>query len=220
MARDTTNVARSSTTEASSGSSASMDDSSSPCFLQSGDHLGLVLVTHTLSGSNFHSWIRAMTLALTAKNKLAFVDGSLFRPPSTDLLFQLGIDSDLKTRYSQANGPRIFQLNQQISSLCQGSLDITSYYTKLKSLYDELHDYLPLPRCTCDTLHEMTFRNDQDHVLQFLIGLYDSFYVARAQILLLDPLPSLAKVFSMILQEERRVNFQCHYRFLLFQILC
>ncbi|XP_061352088.1 uncharacterized protein LOC133297044 [Gastrolobium bilobum] len=128
---------------ASFGSSASMDDSSSLYFLQSGDHPGLILVSHTLSGSNFHSWRRAMVFALTAKNKLSFVDSSLLRPPSTDLLFPAWIrcnsmviswilnlvskeiaDSllyfsnayevwtDLATRFSQANGPRIFQLKQ------------------------------------------------------------------------------------------------------------
>ncbi|XP_061351052.1 uncharacterized protein LOC133296119 [Gastrolobium bilobum] len=221
--------------DASSGSSASMDDSSSLYFLQSGDHPGLILVSHTLSGSNFHSWRRAMLLALTAKNKLSFIDGSLLRPPPTDLLFSAWIrcnsmviswilnsvskdiaDSllyfsnayevwtDLATRFSQANGPRIFQLKQQISLLSQGPLDVSAYYTKLKALWDELHEYLPLPTCTCGALRQIALQREQDHVLQFLIGLTESFSSARAQILLLDPLPSLAKVFSLILQEERQ----------------
>ena len=43
----------------------------------------------------------------------------------------------------------------------------------------------------------------QERVLQFLMGLNDSFFTVRAQILLMDPLPSINKVFSLIIQEEK-----------------
>ncbi|XP_061348597.1 uncharacterized protein LOC133293976 [Gastrolobium bilobum] len=199
------------------GSSSSMDELSSPYYLQNGDHPGLILVSHSLTGSNFSSWHRALLLALTAKNKLVFIDGTIVRPPSTDLLFSswnrcnsmviswilnsvandiadnllyfstgYKVWNDLKTRYSQANGPRIFQLKQRISSLCQGSLDVNGYYSKLKSLWDELQDYILLPSCTCGALREIGASKEQDHIL------------------LLEPLSSLTKVFSMVLQEERQ----------------
>ncbi|XP_028246860.1 uncharacterized protein LOC114424208 [Glycine soja] len=41
---------------------------------------------------------------------------------------------DLKTRFSRENGPRIFQLKCQLMSLQQGTDDISTYYTKLKSI--------------------------------------------------------------------------------------
>ena len=44
----------------------------------------------------------------------------------------------------------------------------------------------------------------QDYIIKFLIGLNDSFSHIRSQILLQDPLPSINKVFSLILQEERQ----------------
>ena len=44
----------------------------------------------------------------------------------------------------------------------------------------------------------------QERVLQFLMGLNDSFSAVRAQILLTDPLPPINKVFSLIIQEERQ----------------
>ncbi|XP_061340934.1 uncharacterized protein LOC133287358 [Gastrolobium bilobum] len=168
---------------AATGTSSLMEDSSSPYFLHNSDHPGMILNPHLLSGSNFNSWHRGMPLALTAKNKLAFVDGSVPRPSSNDLLFPswnrcnsmviswiinsvtneiadsllyftnaFDVWSDLKTRFSQAHGPRIFQLKQMISSLFQGSLDVNNYYTKLKSLWDECHDYALLPHCTCGAL--------------------------------------------------------------------
>ncbi|XP_061358359.1 uncharacterized protein LOC133302570 [Gastrolobium bilobum] len=84
--RDFGNNRPPSTSDMSSGAS-SMEDTASPYSLQSSDHPGLVLVTHTLDGTNYSSWNRAMLLALTAKNKSAFIDGSLPRPSNSDLLF-------------------------------------------------------------------------------------------------------------------------------------
>ncbi|XP_061360732.1 uncharacterized protein LOC133304687 [Gastrolobium bilobum] len=161
-------------------SSTPMEDSASPYYLQNGDHSGLILVTHSLSGPNFNSWNRVMLIALTTNNKVCFVDGSLLRPEASELLFAAWnqcnsmvtswllnsvskeiVDSlmyfstaydlweDLRVRFHQANGPRIFQLKQQISSLHQGSLDVNTYYTKLKILWDELQDYSPNFNCTC-----------------------------------------------------------------------
>ena len=44
------------------------------------------------------------------------------------------------------------------------------------------------------------------HVFQFLMGLNDSYGTIIGQILLLEPFPSLSKVCSLILQEEKRRN--------------
>lgn len=45
------------------------------------------------------------------------------------------------------------------------------------------------------------------HVIRFLTGLYDNFPVVRSQILLMEPLPSMNIIFSMVLQHERQGNF-------------
>ncbi|XP_075492397.1 uncharacterized protein LOC142530447 [Primulina tabacum] len=64
-----------------------LEDSSSPFFLQNGDHPGLLLVSHQLTGSNYNTWSRSFSMALTAKNKLEFVDGDIIRPQVNDQLF-------------------------------------------------------------------------------------------------------------------------------------
>jgi hypothetical protein len=38
--------------------------------------------------------------------------------------------------------------------------------------------------------------------MQFLVGLKDQFSVVKTQILFIDPLPSLNKVYSLVIQEE------------------
>lgn len=58
----------------------------SPFLLHNADHPGLILVSHTLTGPNYNTWSRAMIMALNAKNKLGFVDGSIPMPHSTDPL--------------------------------------------------------------------------------------------------------------------------------------
>ena len=44
----------------------------------------------------------------------------------------------------------------------------------------------------------------QEYVMQFLMGLNESFAATRAQILMLDPLPLVVKVFNLVVQEERQ----------------
>jgi hypothetical protein len=56
------------------------EDSSSHYYLHHGDHPGLLLVPQPLTGENYNSWSRSMTMALSAKNKLMFIDGSLAKP--------------------------------------------------------------------------------------------------------------------------------------------
>jgi hypothetical protein len=50
---------------------------SSPYYLHSSDNSSLILVPEPLTSDNFHFWFRSMNMALTIKNKLGFVDGSI-----------------------------------------------------------------------------------------------------------------------------------------------
>jgi hypothetical protein len=45
---------------------------------------------------------------------------------------------------------------------------------------------------------------EQRCVMQFLMGLNESFAPVRGQILFMDPMPPINKVFSLIRQEERQ----------------
>ena len=56
---------------------ASKSDISNSYFTHHLDHPGLVLISKPLNGDNYSAWRRAMTLALNAKNKLGFVNGTI-----------------------------------------------------------------------------------------------------------------------------------------------
>ena len=111
-----------------------------PYTIYHSDSPSTVLVTPLLTGDNYGSWSRAVTMALRAKNKLGFVDGSFPIPKEKDdiphwercndlvgswilnsvspeirpsILYAetaAQIWTDLKDRFSQSNTPKIYQL--------------------------------------------------------------------------------------------------------------
>jgi len=48
----------------------------------------------------------------------------------------LKIWTDLRERFSQGNGPRIFNLQKELAELTQGDVSITDFFTQLKVLWD------------------------------------------------------------------------------------
>jgi hypothetical protein len=117
--------------------------------------------------------------------------------------------NDLRDRFSQHNGPRIFQIQKPISVMTQDDQSVSSYFTTLKSLWDELLIYRPLPichcgKCYCGVLKTLNEYHHQEYVLQFVMGLNESFSHVKGQILLMDPLPPIDKVFSLVVQHERQ----------------
>ena len=63
-------------------------DPTSAYYLHLHENLGVVLVYPQLSEQNYHSWSRNMRITLFSKNKLKFVDGSIFIPERRDPLFE------------------------------------------------------------------------------------------------------------------------------------
>ncbi|XP_030924704.1 uncharacterized protein LOC115951685 [Quercus lobata] len=100
---------------------------------------------------------------------------------------------ELQHRFSQGNGPQIFELRREVFS-SQEDLTINAYYTKFKGLWDELSEYR-----TCSCGHQA-----EECVMSFLMGLNDTYTTVRGQILLMDPIPSLSKVFSPLVQDEKQ----------------
>ena len=99
----------------------------------------------------------------------------------------------MQFRFSQGNGPRIFELRKEVSSLAQEDMSINAYYTKFKGIWDE---FIAYRNCICG--HQV-----EDCTMSFLMGLNDTYSAVRGQILLIDPIPPLSKVFSLLLQDER-----------------
>lgn len=56
---------------------------------------------------------------------------------------------DLKERFAQGDLVRISELMQEIYSLQHDSKTVTTVYSELKILWEELEIYMPIPNCTC-----------------------------------------------------------------------
>lgn len=64
-------------------------DINHPYFLSYADHPGLSLVTEVLNDQNYAHWSRSITIALLAKLKLGFIDGTQVKPADTSPHFAL-----------------------------------------------------------------------------------------------------------------------------------
>ncbi|XP_042983161.1 uncharacterized protein LOC122312582 [Carya illinoinensis] len=155
------------------------EDPNSHFFIHHSDNAHMVIVTPPLIGSNYLTWNRSFTLAISIKNKLGFLDGSvpildisdpLYVPwlRCNNLLIEIfnsiskEIDSNvmfvssakdvwekLKDRFSQPDNVWIYNLQQQLNSIVQGNLSVSEYFTQLNAIWEELNSYRPLPHCLC-----------------------------------------------------------------------
>ncbi|KAM3322877.1 hypothetical protein P3S67_004028 [Capsicum chacoense] len=114
---------------------------------------------------------------------------------------------ELNDRYDQTNGAKLYQVQREINELSQGSMDITNY-TKMKKLWEELSTLHAKTQCKCNCVcgaKEHLFKAEQDRrLVQFHMGLNEVYTVVRGNILMMNPLPSLAQAFSPLIQDERQ----------------
>lgn len=116
----------------------------------------------------------------------------------------------LKERFAQGDLIRISELQQEIYALKQDHRTVTKFYSELKILWEELDVYMPIPaftcrvRCSCEAMRSARKNHTLNYVIRFLTGLNDDFAVVKSQILLMDPIPTIYKVFSMVIQHERQ----------------
>ncbi|XP_072061934.1 uncharacterized protein [Arachis hypogaea] len=109
---------------------------SSPYYILPSENLGIPITNVILTGSNYSAWSKAMTNALTSKNKIEFIDGTILKPEK--------IDPDFKAW-------------------------------------------------------------EEDRVTKFLRGLGEQYSTVKSQVMLMDDLPSVNRILSMITQEERQL---------------
>ncbi|XP_073315865.1 uncharacterized protein [Primulina huaijiensis] len=205
-----------------------------PLFLHPSDAPGMTIVSEQLTGvENYGIWSRAMLIALRAKNKIAFIDGTCVRPVEGSVTLNQWercnalvlswimnsvlksifsgivyssdasvVWSDLKDQFDKVNGSRIFSIHREFGKLTQGNNTISVYFCKLKQLWDEYSSLVIMPSCECAAARKYVEHDQQHRLLQFLMGLNDSYMHVRSQILMMKPLPSVSQAFSLLSQEE------------------
>ena len=111
---------------------------------------------------------------------------------------------------------KISKFQQDMASIKQGDKSTTECFTRLCVLWDELKSYRPdpicacNPKCSCDTLSNVLERRKQDHVMQFLRGLNGQFSTIKSTILMMDPLPSIARFSHMQYNKKGKLTTIMH----------
>ncbi|XP_019430194.1 PREDICTED: uncharacterized protein LOC109337635, partial [Lupinus angustifolius] len=120
--------------------------------------------------------------------------------------------NDLKDRFSKCDHFRMSDLLQELHSVKQGDRDISNYFTDLKTVWEDLEALRSIPSCTCvikckcRMVKIIKEQRESEYVICFLKGLNDEFSTTRSQILLLEPLPSINKAFSLLQQQEMQLT--------------
>ncbi|GJZ89373.1 hypothetical protein Tco_0661155, partial [Tanacetum coccineum] len=134
----------------------------------------------------------SVMIAPNAKNKMKLVSGE-FREPT--------MESDLRAIWERNN-------DMLISWILNTNCSIEVYYDKLTCFWDE-YNALEAPFmctcvCNCNNGRINGERDQRKGLIQFLMGLDESYSNIRGQILLMQPLPSAAKAYTMVRQEEKQ----------------
>ncbi|KAG7536508.1 GAG-pre-integrase domain [Arabidopsis suecica] len=160
--------------------------------------------------SDFGSWSRCNDMVAT------WIMNSVSKKIGQSLLFiptAEGIWNSLLSRFKQEDAPRVYEIEQRLGSIQQGSLDVSAYYTELVTLWEEYRNYVELPVCTCGKcecnaagLWEKL--QHRSRVTKFMMGLNESYESTRRHILMLKPIPNIEDVFNMVTQDERQKNIK------------
>lgn len=187
-----------------------------------------------------------MTIALSGKNKLGFVDGSLTRPTQNATSSKawdrvnnvvmgwiIGVLDDsitksnlsyktareiwieLRERYGQSSNAQLFSLQEELNNLVEiPNMKIAEFFTKIKTLWDELDGLNPYPTCTCQAasscvydIAKKCFKMQQNNrVISFLMRLDKKYSQVRSNMLMMAELPTSAQAYRILLQEETHLD--------------
>ncbi|XP_072077827.1 uncharacterized protein [Arachis hypogaea] len=120
--------------------------------------------------------------------------------------------NDLKHRYSHGDVFRVGELKEEFYALKQGDLSVTSYFTKLKAIWEELENLHAILNCVacvsgCSCgLKIVRDHASEEYVVKFLRGLNEQYSTVKSQIMLMTPLPEINTVLVMLTQQERQLN--------------
>ncbi|KAI4346096.1 hypothetical protein L6164_013178 [Bauhinia variegata] len=85
-------------------------------------------------------------------------------------------------------------------------MSVSSYFTKLKGLWDERDTLCTFPICTCGSIKEVAAYLETQKTMKFLMGLNESYANIHNNALLQDPLPIVNKAYSLVLRHEKQAK--------------
>ncbi|XP_019228638.1 PREDICTED: uncharacterized protein LOC109209766 [Nicotiana attenuata] len=108
---------------------------------------------------------------------------------------------DINERFGQSNGSKFIHIQRKIGTISQGTSDIASYFTRLRSLWDEMSTAYVGPVCSCGVLPKFI---EELKLFWFLAGLNESYSTVKSNILMISPLPTVSRADSMLQHDEKQ----------------
>ncbi|XP_015170076.1 uncharacterized protein [Solanum tuberosum] len=199
-------------------SNTSVIDHNHPYHLHASDAPGMTIVNNPFDGKGYQGWKRCVLIALSAKNKLGFITGAQPIPADdspdlqawnrcNDMVTSWILNSLSKEIVDNVIYSRT--VRELWMSLEHRFGQSNGYFTKLKRLWDELDSLNTNVKCNCVCICEgkqkLQKSLEDERLMQFLMGLNDTYSQARGNILMINPLPDInLALFFVFLQDENQ----------------
>ena len=82
-------------------------------------------------------------------------------------------------------------------------MSVSSYYSKLRSIWESISKLKFAHSCTYNGIRTWHDYAQMEYAIHFLMGLNESYSSIRGQILSMDLFPSINRIFSLVVQEEK-----------------
>ncbi|GJR54394.1 ribonuclease H-like domain-containing protein [Tanacetum coccineum] len=155
-------------------------DWSNPLHLHPNDSVALTVVSVNLKGTeNYQVWSSFF--------------GQIFSKRARQVWEQL------KETYDRVDGSVTFSLHHKINTLSQNGSSIADYYHKLNALWKQFDALVELPSCTCHAANDFRKHNQVIKLMQFCMGLDDSYMKIRSSILSKETHPDVRSAYASYL---------------------
>lgn len=88
-----------------------------------------------------------------------------------------------------------------------------AYFTNLKRLWDELNGLRPMPICSYESSKDLSEIDNNDKMIQFLMGLNNIYDHVKYQILITEPLHDVNRAYAMVLSWKKKKKNICNVNY-------
>ncbi|KAL2924272.1 Retrovirus-related Pol polyprotein from transposon TNT 1-94 [Bienertia sinuspersici] len=159
------------------------------------------------SHKDYDAWLRCdylVTSWLLSSMSSDISENFVYVDSSQDLWFEIS------ERYGHYTGPQIYQLKKELNNLRQENMTLVAYFIRLKRFWDEIKSIRSFPTCSCGAIHSCTCNllkriadfEEEERLMQFLLGLNENFDGVITNLLSMAPLPTVNRAYYLAQQVE------------------
>nr|XP_016481327.1 PREDICTED: uncharacterized protein LOC107802359 [Nicotiana tabacum] len=149
-------------------------------------------ISEPFDGTCYGSWRRSMLVALSVRNKLDFIHGTVEKPSKGSPLMQ---------QWHKCNDLVVAWLSNSVTKQIHRTVVYSEYAKDIWRELETRYGQADRARCTCGGGVKA---EEEQRIYQFLIRLNDVYVQVRSNIVMLKPLPFIDIVYSILLSDEKQ----------------